>query len=598
MGEKTSIRCTRCGTRTTWTPYCPGCGAYLEFAGDPPWVPAPPSAADATKAPAQEADLGADASPPRSDREPPAAPGADADAATSMDHEADAAPSPALPAPVAESPVAPPAPSKPAPSKPAQHQRPKRRIGGVNPWWRFWDRPQPEPPAVKEPPAEEAHPTPRVSAPEEPVVQAPAVPATVSSEQPARSQQDQKRTIALGRQDDLGSPDGSPCPRCRFSNIPGTVYCARCGLPLAQAATVDAAPVQPTAAPASEAPRRRDWGCLTGIVIVLVLAIIILFTPPGKPFVSGAGNIMRNVTYWVIPDVGTPVTYASIKASSTGFGNPPKSMAGDNLQTFWTSAAENDFGAGTTLSFTFQEPTTIDRMVIYPGIQNGRFSIRALATPKDLQLVFTEVAPLDGPPPSPAPSSTGPSPSSTASSVAASPSFVGEASLGDADGDGAVDTFVSASPTPNVNSPSPSPSSTSASTTATTSASPSPTPTPTATSTVNAELPLIVSQDQWTSVIQFDPVLVETVTVTLETVYPPALRDTYISGTDGQVAITNISFMPMFTLQSLFENTFRVMGGPSPSPSPSSSPTSSGASPSGTQNPSPSPDDPATSPTD
>jgi len=38
---KTNITCTRCGTVTTWTPYCPGCGAYLEFAGDPPWMPEP-----------------------------------------------------------------------------------------------------------------------------------------------------------------------------------------------------------------------------------------------------------------------------------------------------------------------------------------------------------------------------------------------------------------------------------------------------------------------------------------------------------------------------------------------------------------------------
>ncbi|NDG95183.1 MAG: hypothetical protein EBY42_05035, partial [Actinobacteria bacterium] len=39
-----SITCQRCGTRTTWTPYCPGCGAYLEFAGVPPWTPPAPDA--------------------------------------------------------------------------------------------------------------------------------------------------------------------------------------------------------------------------------------------------------------------------------------------------------------------------------------------------------------------------------------------------------------------------------------------------------------------------------------------------------------------------------------------------------------------------
>lgn len=33
------ITCNRCGTVTSWTPYCPTCGAYLEFAGTPAWHP-------------------------------------------------------------------------------------------------------------------------------------------------------------------------------------------------------------------------------------------------------------------------------------------------------------------------------------------------------------------------------------------------------------------------------------------------------------------------------------------------------------------------------------------------------------------------------
>ena len=33
------ITCNRCGTVTTWNPYCPTCGAYLEFAGTPAWQP-------------------------------------------------------------------------------------------------------------------------------------------------------------------------------------------------------------------------------------------------------------------------------------------------------------------------------------------------------------------------------------------------------------------------------------------------------------------------------------------------------------------------------------------------------------------------------
>ena len=36
------ITCTRCGTVVPWGPYCPHCVAYLEFAGDPPWAPDAP----------------------------------------------------------------------------------------------------------------------------------------------------------------------------------------------------------------------------------------------------------------------------------------------------------------------------------------------------------------------------------------------------------------------------------------------------------------------------------------------------------------------------------------------------------------------------
>ncbi|MSY41526.1 MAG: hypothetical protein F2646_05230, partial [Actinobacteria bacterium] len=34
-----NITCKRCGTVTNWNPYCPTCGAYLEFMGVPSWSP-------------------------------------------------------------------------------------------------------------------------------------------------------------------------------------------------------------------------------------------------------------------------------------------------------------------------------------------------------------------------------------------------------------------------------------------------------------------------------------------------------------------------------------------------------------------------------
>lgn len=35
----TDIRCTRCDSTVPWGPFCPRCGAYLEFVGQPPWQP-------------------------------------------------------------------------------------------------------------------------------------------------------------------------------------------------------------------------------------------------------------------------------------------------------------------------------------------------------------------------------------------------------------------------------------------------------------------------------------------------------------------------------------------------------------------------------
>ncbi len=40
--EHPNILCTKCATVVPWQPHCPHCFAYLEFAGVPPWAPEPP----------------------------------------------------------------------------------------------------------------------------------------------------------------------------------------------------------------------------------------------------------------------------------------------------------------------------------------------------------------------------------------------------------------------------------------------------------------------------------------------------------------------------------------------------------------------------
>lgn len=41
--EHPNITCTKCSTVVSWRPHCPYCHAYLEFSGNPPWHPDPPT---------------------------------------------------------------------------------------------------------------------------------------------------------------------------------------------------------------------------------------------------------------------------------------------------------------------------------------------------------------------------------------------------------------------------------------------------------------------------------------------------------------------------------------------------------------------------
>lgn len=516
----TTIRCTRCGTVTTWTPYCPSCGAYLEFAGEPPWTPAAATEESSEESSEAPSDVG----------EPGGAESA-----------------PPTPAPVQPVPIAP-------PKTPPKHAR--RRIGGTAPWWRFWGR---TPTAIStEAPTEQGPEGPTsTDHPEDAaftyVVEAPAVPESVSSESPARQEALQQRTVPLGRADDLGVPGGMPCPNCKFRNYVDASYCARCGYTLRSPIPATQALAQ-ALAPSEKPPRRTDWSFLALVALGVLILGIILFSPPGEPVRQTVAGGIRSIAYWIDPDLGTPVTITNVVASSTGYGYPPTSVIGDDSSSFWASAPGPSWGAGSTLTFTFDRPSWIDRMVIRPGIQNGQFAVRALATPENLTLVFIE---LD---------------SDTVPSASPSPS----ASITDT---------TSPSPSPET-TPTPSPS-------GSTSASSSPSPTPTATPSVQASIPVIVEPPDWATVVTFPNVYTDKVVVRVDTIYPPALPDVYAPGSGGQVAISGIQFLPVWTLTDLFDFDFREPATevPSPSPSPSASTTdpvgpSPSASPSSSATPS------------
>jgi hypothetical protein len=99
-------------------------------------------------------------------------------------------------------------------------------------------------------------------------------------------------------------------------------------------------------------------------------------------------------------------------------------------------------------------------------------------------------------------------------------------------------------------------------------------------------LPIIVEPTDWTSVVTFPAVYTKKVTVRIDTVYPPALPDTYATNGDGQVAISGIQFLNQWSLDQMFGFNYRQESTtvPTPTPSPSGS-----SSPSGSKSGSPSP---------
>ena len=95
---------------------------------------------------------------------------------------------------------------------------------------------------------------------------------------------------------------------------------------------------------------------------------------------------------------------------------------------------------------------------------------------------------------------------------------------------------------------------------------------------------MIVEPTDWTTVVNFPAVYTDKVTLRIESVFPPALPDTYATNGNGQVAISGIQFLQKWDLTSLFNFSFREQATTVPTPSPSVS--SGSPSPSGSPTPS------------
>ena len=505
----------------------------------------------------------------------------------------------------------------------------KVRRGNPDPWWKLWARPiieeSDKPPPVEAPLDSREH----ASTHEEEsagVVVPRDVPASIQSEKPAKAIQATERTIAVGQGGGLGPLDGTPCPRCGFRNEATAHFCARCGFDFAVVVQATRA-TQPAAggtATAASPPQRRDWALIAFVAFLIAILLLVIYSPKPNPVFNAAANAFRSVAYWIAPTAGQTAPYDAIQASSTGFGSPASSLAGNTTATYWASAISPNFGAGTTLNFRLVDNYTLDRVLIQPGIQNGVLDVRALATPYEVRLTFFKAFPSDqdddlvdvnaadqdtdiiGDPyigSSACPAWKQPSPTST-TSPSADPSATSTVSSS---------ASPSASPTAT-----PTPSRTGgtsvAQATKTPSVSPSPSqdpisPTGSPSTTQITEqkcryvkqatevfdLPLIANLSDYTTILQFPEVEAARIQLDIVSNYRPRFSDPYSFASDlGQVAITNVLFYPQFTPSDLFNSGVTDRTNPeSPSPSPSTSPTD-GQSPSPSATPATAPASSAT----
>ena len=393
-----SITCQRCGTRTTWTPYCPGCGAYLEFAGVPPWTPPAPDApthktdsadtVDSTDSsshsPTQDNETHSDATPttgPTQDGVPDAAHTNDDQEAATETSTSDAAGDDTGTLGTDGATGA----DEPPP--------PKVRRGNPDPWWKLWARPiieEPHESAPDEAPTQDHALAAAYDEESAGVVLPKDVPAEIQSEEPAKAIAVTERTIAVGQGGGLGPLDGTPCSRCGFRNLATAHFCARCGLDFAVVAraTTSTQQTPQESDTAERPPKRTDWALIGFIAFLIAVLLFVLLSPKPNPIFTAVSNGFRAVSYWVAPTAGRSAPFDAIQASSTGFGSPATALAGNTTATYWASAISPNFGAGTTINFRLVDNYTLDRMLIQPGIQNGVLDVRALATPEQIRLTF------------------------------------------------------------------------------------------------------------------------------------------------------------------------------------------------------------------
>jgi hypothetical protein len=397
----TTIRCTTCTSTVPWGPHCPSCGAYLEFAGDPPWQPAP-------------AEIVGDGS-----EQPDVVEPADVEQVAVEQVTAEelvvAAPAPTTPA------------AMDAPSAGRSVRAYVPTIGVlltgalVTPlmWWSAGTAVGIAVAVVFV--AWAAVLLPRHRAPEpidapvavETVVESVVVEEVVTGQArvdhplEVRARPPQalpRRAVESTRGLAVKEPEGDvPCPACARLNLSGQHFCRWCGTSLPDAllapTTVvhqtDDAHIRQDKDTRRSRPRlSRSWrGPLLALMLAGVLLSSIIFAvfgPNAFQVRFGMTQVYQLINQFIDPYAGQRVAPTTAEASSTLLGTSAQDLLASDASTFWASQPTREQGAGSELYFGFEDRYTINRMVIRPGIQNSVLDVRSVSTPRAITLTFDD----------------------------------------------------------------------------------------------------------------------------------------------------------------------------------------------------------------
>lgn len=208
-----------------------------------------------------------------------------------------------------------------------------------------------------------------------------------------------ERTVATTTRTVYGD---TACPACGRLNEATRIFCDWCGTSMPgvelQPEMVELGLLNEAAAEEETARQSRhltrSWR--TPIIVFSLLGVFLsavifsLFGPNAFRVQFGLTQVYQSINQFINPTAGTLVTPVSVVASSSLQGTTAGAAMGGDARNFWASAPNFGLGRGSTLDFTLNDETIIDRMVILPGIQGKQFGIRALATPKDIKLTFMD----------------------------------------------------------------------------------------------------------------------------------------------------------------------------------------------------------------